>query len=110
MWCDNCGAKVDDDAVFCSTCGQQLLPTKKAPKGTPVPSRPSERYKRKEEDFLCFGEQSEENPYVGAFIFIAIGLFLIIIFFFPGFPIEYLVPLAFLAFGIYFIIKARRGY
>ncbi|MFW9897133.1 MAG: zinc-ribbon domain-containing protein [Candidatus Thorarchaeota archaeon] len=112
MYCDNCGTQVEDDTVFCNKCGQQLLP-QKAVKDVPPPTRTPYFKRRREEDFLCFGEQREENPYVGGIVLILIGLFLAIIFFdldelIPIFRIEYLVVFGFIAFGVISIILALR--
>lgn len=107
MYCDNCGTQVDDDAVFCSACGQQLL-SQKAPK-VPIPSRPSPPYiRRATGDNLCFGEQQEEGGWTGGLILIAIGIFLVIIFYFPNFPVEILIPLGFFLFGVIAIINHTR--
>ncbi len=96
MYCDNCGARVDDDAAFCPKCGQQLLP-QKAPVDIPPPTRTPYYRRRRSEDNLCFGEEREDNPWVGGVVLICIGLFLVIIFFVPAFPIELLIPLGFFA-------------
>ena len=109
MYCDNCGTQVDDDAAFCSVCGQQLL-AQKAPK-VPIPSRPSPQYRRRaSQDNLCFGEQQEESGWTGGLVLIAIGIFLVIIFYFPTFPVEVLIPIGFFLFGAIAIINhARRS-
>ena len=111
MFCDNCGAQVDDDATFCSKCGQQLI-AEKAAVGIPPPTR-APRYARRSEDNLCFGEQREENPWVSGIVVICIGLFLAVIFFdldesVPIFQIEYLLVFGFLALGAILIIQAIR--
>ncbi|MHA1966891.1 MAG: hypothetical protein ACW964_03725 [Candidatus Hodarchaeales archaeon] len=107
MYCDNCGGQVDNDALFCSKCGQQLLP-QKAPL-TPKPSRPSPRYRRKTtDDNLCFGQEQEESGWVGGLVLISIGVFLVAIFYFPEFPIEILIPLGFFLFGAIAIINHAR--
>ncbi|MHA1236392.1 MAG: zinc-ribbon domain-containing protein [Candidatus Hodarchaeales archaeon] len=66
MFCDNCGNAVDDDdATFCSKCGESLKPGK-APGDVPPPRR---SYRRKQtSDNLCFGE---ENKNLG---FLLIGI------------------------------------
>ncbi|MFX1336958.1 MAG: zinc-ribbon domain-containing protein [Promethearchaeota archaeon] len=112
MYCDNCGAQVDDDAAFCNKCGQQLLP-QKAPMDVPPPTRTPHYAQRREEDFLCFGEQRQENPWVGGIIFICIGLFLAVIFFnldeiIPIFRVEYLLVFGFFLIGLIMIIQALR--
>ncbi|MFX0183020.1 MAG: zinc ribbon domain-containing protein [Candidatus Hodarchaeota archaeon] len=107
MYCDSCGAQVDDDATFCSKCGQQLIP-QKTPVDVPRPTRtPQYVRKRRDEDFLCFGEQREENPYIGGIILICIGLFLAVIFF-DLFRVEYLLVLGFILFGAIAIIQGVR--
>jgi len=114
MYCDNCGAQVDNDTSFCSRCGQQLL-AQKAPK-IPPPSRPSkQQIRRHSEDNLCFGEdrKEEDSGWIGGLVLIAIGIFLIIIFYFPRFPIEFLIPIGFIFFGIIAIVnhsKRRKRY
>ena len=114
MYCDNCGAQTDDDTAFCSRCGQQLL-AQKAPMA-PSPCRPSkQQIKRFNEDNLCFGEDKREegSGWIGGLVLIAVGIFLIIIFYFPDFPIEFLIPVGFIFFGIFAIInhsKRRRRY
>ncbi|MFW9853556.1 MAG: zinc-ribbon domain-containing protein [Candidatus Thorarchaeota archaeon] len=108
MFCDNCGNSVDDDSVFCSRCGNQLIPQKAPPSNVPRPTRPAMRTRRESQDFLCFGEESGENPYTGGIVLICIGVFLALLFFFPTFPIEYLVPLAFMVFGALIVINARK--
>ena len=113
MFCDNCGAQVADDAVFCPKCGQQMQPSKAAG-DVPPPRTVSPRYRRRtSDDFLCFGEERKDNPYVGGIIFILIGLFLAVIFFdldqiIPFFQIEYLLVLAFFVVGALFVIQAFR--
>lgn len=106
MFCDNCGAKVDDDAVFCAQCGQQLLP-QKVPENVPPPTRAPQYMRRTDPDHLCFGEQQEENPYVGGIILICIGLFLAVIFF-DLFSVEIFLVLVFFAIGAILIIQALR--
>ena len=108
MYCDNCGASIDDEALFCSKCGNQLLPQKTS-KSSPPPPRPSPRYRRTTDgDFLCFGDQQEGNPYTGGLIMIFIAIFLAIIFFVPNFPIEVLVVLGFFLIGLIAIINGVR--
>ncbi|MFX0124195.1 MAG: zinc-ribbon domain-containing protein [Candidatus Hodarchaeota archaeon] len=107
MYCDNCGAQVEDDAAFCPKCGQQLLP-QKVPVDVPPPSRAPHYARKRDEDFLCFGEQREENPWIGGIIFICIGLFLAVIFFDIDFPIEFLLVLGFFVLGLAMIIQAIR--
>jgi hypothetical protein len=107
MYCDSCGAQVDDDATFCSKCGQQLIP-QKAPTAAPIPTRTPHYVRRKrDEDFLCFGEEREENPYIGGIILICLGLFLAVIFF-DLFRVEYLLVLGFILFGVIAIIQGVR--
>jgi hypothetical protein len=80
----------------------------KAAVDVPPPRTVSPRYRRgTSEDFLCFGEQRKENPYVGGIIFILIGLFLAVIFF-DLFRVEILLVLAFFAVGGLFVIQAFR--
>lgn len=112
MYCDNCGAQVEDDAAFCPKCGQQLL-AEKVPMDVPPPTRTPRYARKRDEDFLCFGERREDNPWIGGIIFICIGLFLAVIFFdldqlFPIFRIEYLLVLGFFVLGIGMIIQAMR--
>ncbi|MFX0170515.1 MAG: zinc-ribbon domain-containing protein [Candidatus Hodarchaeota archaeon] len=113
MYCDSCGALMDDDATFCSKCGQQLVP-QKTPVDVPKPTRTPHYVRRKrDEDFLCFGEEREDNPYVGGIILICVGLFLAVIFFdldeiIPIFRVEYLLVLGFILFGIIVIIQGMR--
>ena len=108
MFCDNCGSKVDDSATFCSTCGQNLIPDK-IPENVPPPRQTARHVRRKQQqDFLCFGEESSENPYTGGIIFIIIAIFMAIIFFFDEFPVEALVVLAFFLIGVSAIVKASR--
>ncbi|MFW9778706.1 MAG: hypothetical protein ACFFE8_07605 [Candidatus Heimdallarchaeota archaeon] len=66
------------------------------------------RTRREGQDFLCFGEEAGENPYAGGIVLICIGVFLVLLFFFPTFRIEFLVPLAFMVFGAMIIINARK--
>lgn len=117
MYCDNCGNQVEDDAAFCPKCGQQLLP-QKAPVGVPPPSRTPHYARKREEDFLCFGEKREENPWISGIVFICIGLFLAVIFFdlddllviggVALFRIEYLLVFGFFIIGLIMIIQAIR--
>lgn len=112
MYCDNCGNQVEDDAVFCPKCGQQLS-AQKTPSDVPPPTRTPQITRRRDEDFLCFGEEQADNPYVGGIIFILIGLFLAVIFFdldqiIPIFRVEYLIVLGFFLFGAILIIQAVR--
>ncbi|MFX1283741.1 MAG: zinc ribbon domain-containing protein [Promethearchaeota archaeon] len=112
MYCDNCGNQVEDNAAFCPKCGQQLLP-QKVPVDVPPPSRTPQYARKREEDFLCFGEQREENPWIGGIIFICIGLFLAVLFFdldklIPFFQIEYLLVFGFFIIGLIMIIQAIR--
>jgi len=120
MYCDNCGNRVEDDAAFCPKCGQQLLP-QKAPVDVPPPSRTPYYARKREEDFLCFGEKREENPWIGGIIFICIGLFLAVILFdldellvigdIAIFRIEYLLVFGFFIIGLIMIIQAiRKGH
>jgi len=105
MYCDNCGSAMDDDAAFCSKCGQTLMPDK-APSGVPPPRRSYRRTQRS--DNLCFGEEND-NPYGTGIFFIFVAIFFTVIFFFPDdFPIEVLVVLGFLLFGILAIVQAKR--
>ncbi len=112
MYCDNCGAKVEDDATFCPKCGQQLL-AEKTPVAVPPPTRIPHYARKRDDDFLCFGEHEEGNPYVGGIVLICIGLFLAVLFFdldeiIPFFRIEYLIVLAFFFFGVVAIIQGMR--
>lgn len=107
MFCDNCGAKVDDNAAFCPKCGQQLVP-EKASIDAPPPTRIPHLSRKREEDFLCFGENRGENPWIGGLVLICIGIFLVIIFYVPAFPVELLVVLGFFLFGAIAIIQGLR--
>lgn len=112
MYCDNCGAQVEDDAAFCPRCGQQLL-AEKVSMDVPPPTRTPRYARKRDENFLCFGEEHESNPWIGGIIFICIGLFLAVIFFdldqfIPIFRIEYLLVLGFFVLGIGMIIQAIR--
>ena len=111
MYCDNCGAQVEDDAAFCPRCGQQLIAAK-PPMDVPPPTRTPHYARKRDEDFLCFGEQREDNPWIGGIIFICIGLFLAVIFFDIELPwffqIEYLLVLGFFGIGLVMIIQAIR--
>lgn len=108
MFCDNCGSKVDDSAAFCPTCGQNLIPDK-IPENVPPPRRTAHHARGKQQqDFLCFGEESSDNPYAGGIVFIIIAIFLAVIFFFDEFPVEALVVLAFFLIGVSAIVKASR--
>ncbi|MHA2246221.1 MAG: zinc-ribbon domain-containing protein [Candidatus Hodarchaeales archaeon] len=108
MFCDNCGAQVDDDAAFCPKCGQQLM-AEKAAVGVPPPTRAPYYARRRSEDNLCFGEQREENPWISGIVVICIGLFLAVIFFDIDFiRVEYLLVFGFFALGLLMIIQAIR--
>ncbi len=108
MFCDNCGSKVDDEAQFCPKCGQQLT-VDKIPESVPPPRQPARHARRRQDqDFLCFGEDSSENPYTGGIIMIIIAIFLAVIFFFDDFPVEALVVLVFFLIGVSAIVKASR--
>ncbi len=105
MYCDNCGSAVEDDAAFCPKCGQSLAP-EKIPGDVPPPSRTYRR--KKSSDNLCFGEDND-NPYSTGIFFIFLAIFFMVIFFFPDdFPVEALLVLGFLLFGILAIVQARR--
>ncbi len=103
VYCENCGNKVDDDAVFCSRCGNQMVP-QKAHDGTRKYVTPK---KKETDDFLCFGEESEDG-WVGGLIMILIGIFLASVFLDFQFPIEIILPGAFILIGVGIIIKSRQ--
>ena len=72
---------------------------------------PPRRYYRRAQtsDNLCFGEENK-NPYGSGIFFIFVAIFFAVIFFFPDdFPVEVLVVLGFLLFGILAIVQAKRG-
>ena len=101
MYCDNCGNAVDDDAAFCSKCGQALMPDK-------GPSGPATRRPVRSQDNLCFGEESESSYGTGIF-FLFLALFFTVIFFFPDdFPVEVLLVLGFFVIGVLAIVRAAR--
>ncbi len=105
MFCDNCGNSVDDDTAFCPKCGQSLAP-EKVSRDVPPPRRSYRR--KKSQDNLCFGEENE-NPYSTGIFFLFVAVFFTVIFFFPDdFPVEVLVVLGFLLFGILAIVQAKR--
>lgn len=108
MFCDNCGNEVDNESVFCSRCGNQVTPGKVPPNNIPRPRRSAIRSRRHDQDFLCFGDETRENPYIGGIVLMCIGIFLAVLFFFPGFPIEYLIPVAFVLIGAIVIMNARK--
>ncbi|PWI49292.1 hypothetical protein CEE45_01795 [Candidatus Heimdallarchaeota archaeon B3_Heim] len=105
MFCDNCGNSVEDGAAFCPKCGQSLM-AGKGPSDVPPPTR---SYRKKQsQDNLCFGEENE-NPYGTGIFFLFLAVFFTVIFFFPeDFPVESLVVLGFLLFGILAIVQAKR--
>ncbi|MHA2252893.1 MAG: zinc-ribbon domain-containing protein [Candidatus Kariarchaeaceae archaeon] len=107
MFCDNCGSAVDDDAVFCAKCGNQLSP-QVAPKGVPTPPRRSYARRSRTDDNLCFGEDKEQNPYTSGIVFIFIAIFLFVIFFLPDVDVTILIVLAFLGIGALIIANALR--
>jgi hypothetical protein len=89
MECNKCGYRNEPDAKFCRNCGNKLdmtkeLTTKDEVKFVPDTSR------RKEEDFLCFGEsESGSSGFIVGAIFIIIGLFIGIVLFAPLFVGEF---------------------
>jgi len=108
MFCDNCGTSTEDGAIFCPKCGQRLLGKETHMQG--VPPRKSATFTRmtQRSDNLCFGDEEKENTYGTGIFFIFLALFLAIIFFVPGFPVEVLVVLGFFVLGIYIIIQTAR--
>lgn len=108
MFCDNCGNTVDDGAMFCPKCGQRLLGKESHMEGVTPRRRASFTGMTQRSDNLCFGEEKNENTYGTGIFFIFLALFLAIIFFVPGFPVEVLLVIGFFVFGIYIIIQTAR--
>lgn len=64
MFCQNCGAKVKDDAVFCSSCGKRIGANPEVPlqADAPITNIVENRVENKPDNVLQGNEQPESEP------------------------------------------------
>lgn len=101
VYCHNCGTKNEDDAEFCSKCGESL----KGEGNNHIHGRRADHRRRQRDE--CFG-----LPYGNIIVPVIIGVILILagLSSFYGFQIwQYIWPIIIIVFGILVILGAILG-